>query len=605
MYPARLLGRRLGLLLLFYLFFRVVFFIANRDGFAGDTTEDIVWAFITGFRFDIWAVFWSSLPLAVVSYFPLRLQRQNGLQLALFIYMAAVQFWCFGLNIIDVELFKFTGRRLAMDWLHLQKDLENQGTNLVGYYWWLAGLGFLAWLSFLMLWPKWNAKDEVTQPWPLKVLVGFFGIAILAIGLRGGTQYKPLSLNHAYTRGSAALGVLTHNSTFSFFKNRRRIDSLSLRFFDSKEDVLRELEPMHRPTSPRHGEFKDRNVVVLIVESLGSEYMGALNQGEGFTPFLDELAKTGDLFTENFANGRRSIEALPSVVCGLPSLMGEALIVSPYQGIELHCLGNYAKAAGYSTHFFHGAYNGSMHFDTFAHRAGFDKYYGFNEFGDATKSDEVWGIYDEPFLQFTIKQLNEVKPPFAATIFTLSSHHPYKIPPEFKDKVGKGSLEIHASIQYVDYALKQFFDEAEKQPWFANTLFVITGDHTNKSAKTEYKNLLGYYRVPLLFYAPGKISGAVHARVTQHVDILPSIIDLLDLPAEPRLKIGQSVFADDPGVAFNGDERGYWLYSGNQLVQFGHGTKEFTESSPLVRNRLKAVVHYFNTGVSENTLYRF
>ena len=605
LYPARLLAKRLGLLLVFYFCFRVLFFLANRDALSGDGASDILWSFLNGLRFDLWAVLWSSLPIIFAAFLPVRWQERPWLQAGLLIYVGAVQIWCFGLNVIDVELFKFTGRRLSMDWLHLQQDLEHQSLSLVSYYWWLALLGTLAWLVFMWLWPRWNLARENSRPLALRIATVVLGITFLALGLRGGTQYKPLSLNHAYTRGSAALGVLTHNSTFSFFKNRRRVDSLALRFFNSKEEAVSELAALHRPTSTRHGELKNRNVVILIVESLGSEYVGVLNKGEGLTPFFDELSKKGDLFTENFANGRRSIEAIPSVICGLPSMMGEALIVSPYQGIELHCLGNYAKSAGYSTHFFHGAYNGSMHFDTFAHRAGFDNYYGFNEFGDATKSDGIWGIYDEPFLQFALEKLNSIPEPFAATIFTLSSHHPYKIPPELAGRFTKGNLEIHPSIQYSDYALKQFFAKAERQPWFANTLFVITGDHTGKSGRSEYKNLLGYYRVPLLVYAPGLSSGQVRNRVTQHIDILPTVLDLLGLPGEPRLKIGQSVFADDPGVAFNGDERGYWLYTSSQLVQYGHGTGEFSESSQLVRDRLKAVVHYFNVGVTGNTLYRF
>lgn len=602
-YPWRLLIRRLGWLMAFYFVFRGFFFLWNRDAMGGDSPADIVRGFVEGVRFDLWAVLWTSLPVVLMTFLPFDWQARRWVQRLQWIYMAAIQLLCFGLNVIDIELFKFTGRRLSMGWLHLQKDLENQSLSLVTYYWWLGLAGFLLWLFFLRFWPRWRPIERGRAPTWKRIAIAGAAVLALVVGLRGGFQYKPLSLNHAYVRGSSAVGVLTLNSTFSFFKNRRRLDTLSLKFFASPEAVKSQLGQLHFPKSSRHGKYGGWNVVLIIVESLNTEYMGALNGGEGYTPFLDSLANKGTLFARNFANGRRSIEAVPSLLCGLPSLMDEALIVSPYQGIELQCLGQYAKAAGYSTHFFHGAYNGSMHFDAFSTRAGFDNYYGFNEFGDRGQSDGIWGIFDEPFLLFSLSKLNQLAQPFVSTIFTLSSHHPYRIPPEYRERLPKGELEIHPSIAYVDQALEKFFAGAESQPWFGKTIFIITGDHTHKSAKREYQNLLGYYRVPLLIYIPGG-EPTRPDRITQHIDILPTIIDLLGLPAEKRLMFGQSVFAEGAGVAFNGDERGYWLYADDHLVQYLHASKEFTGGG-AGRDWLKAVVHYFNEGVVANTLYKF
>lgn len=602
-YPWRLLVRRLAWLWVFYFAFRVFFAVYNHDALGGDTWADMAWAFVSGLKFDGWAILWTSLPIVLITFLPIDWQSRKWVQRSQLVYMAAVQFFCFGLNIIDIELYKFTGRRLSMDWLHLQKDLENQSYSLVAYYWWLGLVGLAMWFVFLVFYPRWKTIEIRTTPLWKQIAVAGLAVVFLITGLRGGLQYKPLSLNHAYMRGSSALGVLTLNSTFSFFKNRRRMDTLSLKFFDSAETVKTQLSRLHIPRSARNSEFKGWNVVLIIVESLNTEYMGALNDGEGYTSFLDELSRKSILFANNFANGRRSIEAVPSLLCGLPSLMDQALIVSPYQGIELQCLGQYAKAGGYSTHFFHGAYNGSMHFDAFSRRAGFDNYYGYNEFGDPSKSDGIWGIFDEPFLDFSLTTVNTLPQPFISVIFTLSSHHPYRIPPEYRARLPKGELEIHPSIAYVDQALRKFFAAAESQPWFNKTIFMITGDHTHKSAKKDYQNLLGYYRVPLMIYIPGG-QPARPARVTQHIDVLPTLIDLLGLPAEKQLMFGQSVFADNPGVAFNGDERGYWLYSQNNLVQYLHGTKEF-QGSEEPRDWLKAVVHYFNEGVVANTLYRF
>lgn len=112
-----------------------------------------------------------------------------------------------------------------------------------------------------------------------------------------------------------------------------------------------------------------------------------------------------------------------------------------------------------------------MGFDNFSKAAGIDNYIGQNEYvGNKADFDGSWGIYDEPYLQYIANYLDTVKSPFFAGIFTLSSHHPYKIPNEYSGKFPKGNIPILESIGYADYALQQFFDRISKSDWYKNTL---------------------------------------------------------------------------------------------------------------------------------------
>ncbi|MGE0762165.1 MAG: LTA synthase family protein [Bdellovibrionales bacterium] len=623
-YPWALLARRLALILAVYFTYRMLFFVLNSDVYAVETFSTIFLAFVQGIRFDLWALTWTHAPVILLSFAPWRWQAHWLWQRLVLVYVLAVNFWCFGLNAIDLELYKFTGKRLTTDWLKLQQDMQNQTMGLVSYYWWVALLGFVTWLVFWRFWPRWKLIAPRPGAWA-RALVGLVFVVLTALSMRGGWQLKPLNLADAYSSGSSAVGILRMNSTFTFFRSRSSFDSLALRFFKGNEPARETLLAESRGgPSPLDGKFKGYNIVVLIIESLASEYVGVLNEGKGYTPFLDELTAVSTLFRNNFANGRRSIEAVPSVVCGLPSLMGEALILSPYQGIDLHCLPEVARRAGYATHFFHGAYNGSMHFDAFSNRAGFNKFYGFNEYGDSADSDGHWGIFDEPMLNFTVKTLNQSVQPFAAVMFTLSSHSPYRLPPGLEGRFPKGELEIHPSIGYVDYALKQFFAQAQKSKWFKNTIFVITGDHTQKSVQRRYQSLTGLYRVPLWFYIPGKKLGGDPMKFTQHLDILPTLMTLAGLPLEPRLKIGQNVFAPGAGVVFNGDERGFWSLGEAGLIEYNRATTSFarmafdpktwltSEAQNIgpddavghAAEQLKAIVDYHNEGVVQNRLYK-
>lgn len=599
--------------MLFYTAYRGLFAAMNFSVLSHESSMVLLRAFVRGLRFDLWAVFWTHLPVLLTAFLPLRWQLR--VDRLVYFYVALVNFIFTGFNVIDSELFKFAGKRVSREWFSLQQDVIGHGWSLVSYYWWLGSIGFLLWLLFIYLWPKFSKKAESLDSraeqtrraglWQSAVQNIFFLLA-LVLGLRGGWQWKPLNLAHAFVEGSPVVGSLALNSTISLLKSSNKIESLALHFLTDDERAQVLARHSSSPSS-YFARAKDFNVVILIVESLSLEYLGRDASASGYFPLLKKRTGQALFFAENFANGRRSIEAVPSVICGLPSLMSEAFILSPYQSINLNCLGQMAGHYGYTSLFFHGAHNGSMHFDSFAQRAGFNKYYGYDEFPDAGQSDGQWGIFDEPFLQFAREKLAEVSHPFVATIFTLSSHHPYRIPDQYKGQFPKGNLEIHESLGYVDLAIERFFAAAEKEPWFNKTLFFITGDHTAKSQDPQYQDLLGVYRVPLILYSPGLRLEAKVSKVTQHADILPTIRELLGWSDFSDLPFGRSVFSRE-GAAINATAQGFWLYTESGLVQYIDATKTFLDESkfekPTAELWLKALIDEFNQGLIHNQLVR-
>src|SRR5262249_40471257 len=217
----------------------------------------------------------------------------------------------------------------------------------------------------------------------------------------------------------------------------------------SEEELKTQFAP---PASARAGAERRDNVVIIIVESLSAQYTGMGEPTRGYTPFLDELGKKGILFKNHFADARRSIDAPPAILAGLPHLVDETFYCA--QQKQLVGIGSLLKEHGYRTSFFHGGRNGTMYFDIFSKRMGFDNYYGLNEYPNRRDYDGTWGIYDEPFLQFVGRELTSYKEPFASVVFTLSSHNPYKIPAQYEGVFRKGELPILESVGYVDYSMK-------------------------------------------------------------------------------------------------------------------------------------------------------
>ena len=224
-------------------------------------------------------------------------------------------------------------------------------------------------------------------------------------------------------------------------------------------------------------------------------------------------------------------------------------------------------------------------------------------------------------MHFAAETLQNARKPFFAGIFTLSSHNPFSVPHQYKGKFPQGTLPIHESIGYADFALRQFFDFAKKLDWFSNTLFVITGDHTSLSEKVIYNNPLGRFRVPIIFYDPsGLLPQIGKSKVAQHADITPSVLDLLGLTPEQPTLAGWSLFDPAYQGRFIQYEYGKWYFKDqDSLLRMDEndvvdsfavedvGLAAPSPPGPQVQNKvdiLKGTRQYFSNGLLENSWHK-
>jgi phosphoglycerol transferase MdoB-like AlkP superfamily enzyme len=442
---------------------------------------------------------------------------------------------------------------------------------------------------------------------------------------RGGLQLRPISLVTAGEYTSPNNIPLIVNTPFSIFSTYE-MDAISEKKYYGEAEVKKIYDPVVVPDNKEDKKFRKLNVVILIVESLSEEYSGKLNKEheagtyKGYTPFIDSLMDHSLYFNYSFANGKRSIEGIPAVVSGLPALMDDAYLTSVFSGNKINSLPLLLKKEGYSSAFFHGGKNGTMNFDAYAKVAGFDNYYGKNEYNNDKDYDGEWGIYDEEFLQYTAKTLMATQAPYVSVIFTLSSHHPYSVPLRYKNKFPKGTLEIHESMGYADYSLKQFFRTIEKDPSFDSTLFVITADHTSIVESPYYQNSLGAYAIPIIYYMHNSGLSGQSSMVTQQADIMPSILDLIHYK-EPYAAFGRSVFDSvGPHFAVSYVNNVYQLVKDGYVLQFSNdkpiGLYDLSadrllknnllptspERAKTIETFLKAYIQTYNGRMIENKL---
>jgi hypothetical protein len=521
-------------MLFLYSMARAAFAIANVHAFSQEAPNHLVQAFLHGLRFDVSFLLVWNIPFVLLwcvswNWLEPRVKLAKRVALVLFLILNLPPLFT---NFADAGYFPLSGRRSSLAVLAMWPDFAQQARQLLINYWFVpAATLFVSLLVTFVFW-HWLHKrhgHSVVGVWGL--CVRLVAVALfLVVGIRASFGVKPLGTWDAFRLPSSNLGALALNTPFTCLKTKvgNRVGVVS---HFSSDKLAQEVLRGEHFSGDSHFPRRMRNVVVFILESFSLEFFEKNAQGEVFTPHLRSLAERGFYAEKAFANARSSIQAMPTIFMGIPPFLEEPFVRSSYNGTRVNGLASVLKGFGYQSAFFHGARNGSMYIDTAAKMAGFEKFYGLNEYPNSKKDfDGTWGVFDEPFLKFMAQKISQLKPPFLAGYFSLSSHNPYAIPQQYKERFPKGTHPIHESIGYADFAVHQFMEYAKTQPWYQNTIFVFVADHSVDAVDARYLTNVGRFRVPLVFFDPaGKLPRGRSSGLVQQLDIFPSILDALGI----------------------------------------------------------------------------
>lgn len=553
---------RIALAYLFYFIARILFYTYNYDILDVNSVTEFLQISYHGLVFDTTAILYVNGLFILLSTLPFFINTKPKYQKGLFYLYFISNLFFYAFNFVDLIYYKYNFSRLTLAAWDLVKNEESKGGMLFRFlitYWHVFLLFIVVSALWVLLYQKVKVKHNLVENAKIKyVAKSIFGVLVIATlcigGIRGDFKKstRPINLvdaNRFVKKSQQADLVL--NSTFSFLRTLG-VQTFKKTDFNIPEEVVNanfqpiKLYDSNTPTSP--------NIVLIITESMGREYIGAFNKNTNikdyvsYTPFIDSLATESLIFTNAYANGYKSIHGMSSILSGVPSFK-DAFTSSPYAKQKIGSIVSCLKSKGYDTSFFHGAPNGSMGFLGFGNILGFDHYYGMTEYGNDADFDGSWGIWDVPFMQFMNKTISKKKTPFFSTIFTVSSHEPYVVPPEFKNKLPKGTSLMHQPVGYTDYAFKKFFDAAKKEPWFENTIFIITADHCNLVNYNEeyYNKIMNRLAVPILFYSPKyKLKGESN-ELAQHIDIFPTVMDIIGYN-KPFRSWGRSLMDKNQGI---------------------------------------------------------
>lgn len=408
-------------------------------------------------------------------------------------------------------------------------------------------------------------------------------IVFLILSIRGfKTAGHPLNSTDAYISENHFVNICTQSPILYFVNSISRYYRLnSITFYGSDEMAKNKLEffgntdmstPwMHHLQASDSALLagKNPNIVLIMMESMSTHYMQSFGQKEKLTPFLDELYQKSLHFSNCYSAGFRTGQGILGVLCSWPSVMNRNVThefrLSHFGGIASELV-----KEGYTTTFF---VSHDPNFDglyDFLGNNGIQKLYSMDDY-PADRSVGAWGVPDDYLYSFALDAINNKRlgntsakkdAPFFATILSISNHPPYNLPETFN---GRFDSDEYNAIQYADESLRQFFQEAERQPWYDNTIFVLVGDHglaMEKAKECELPDMINH--VPLIFYSK-LLPAREYTDVVSQNDIAATLLSL----------IGHSYDTNSLSMDVLNHQRPYAIYSDGEHIACRSNTRLF------------------------------
>ncbi|BCG17579.1 hypothetical protein HLBS07_14310 [Vibrio alginolyticus] len=549
-----------------------------------DSLNDLIYILGQGLRVDIATLCWLFiLPALFSTFMPLtgkmgecwkrilRIWMVLGLWVLVYMELATAPF---------IQEYDLRPNRLFVEYLIYPKEVLSMLWTGYKLELFIGALGTV--LTITLGW-KWSKKltDKAQQVnWKWRPLLALFVVLFGVAGARSSLGHRPLNPAMVAFSNDPLLNDLALNSSYSllFAVNSMKSEKSAEQFY-GKMDTQKMLElvrtsstksdftPSLLPTmnsNPATYQGKHKNLVILLQESLGAQFVGALG-GLPLTPNLDELMKEGWQFTQMYATGTRSVRGIEAVTTGFPPSPSRAVVKLSKSQTGFFTIADLLKAQGYHTQFIYG---GEANFDnmkTFFFGNGFDQIVEEDDYNNPSFVGS-WGVSDEDLYNKAneeFERLSKSDKPFFSLVFTSSNHSPYEYP--------KGKIEPYDSeymtrknaVKYSDYALGTFFEKAKKSSYWDDTIFIVIADH---DARVSGANLVPvkHFHIPALILGKG-IQPRKDDRIANNIDMPPTLLSLIGVDAKTPM-IGR----DLTKPLAREDERAMMQYDKN----FGYLTRD-------------------------------
>jgi phosphoglycerol transferase MdoB-like AlkP superfamily enzyme len=534
----------------------VLFIPANTD------VDSLLPSFWLGFRYDAKWISMILLPIAILSIYPklspFYSERNKKVWSYYLAFATMFVLFFFG---ADFGNFSYNHTRINASALNFAEDPAISFKMLWQSYpmVWLVSALVVAVLLLSKLFKHTHVvttKRNLQENMIYKKRWHAAAIILLLWCLFGVFSFHPLKWKDAFElndnfKSYVALNPLQNFFTTLQFRKPSFDDEKAKEYFPIIADFL-QLDSENitdkdysREISPNSKSLESRpNVVLVICESFSMYKSSMSGNPLNTTPYFKQLCDSGIFFNRCFSPTFGTARGVFAIITGIPDVQLSKFSTRNPEAIHQHTIIN--SFEDYNKFYFLGGNSDFNNFEGLIKNINGVKIYQEGSF--KSKPLNVWGISDKNLFLEAENIFNEQKKPFFAIVQTADNHRPYSIPPEDTDfekrivdedtlhKYGFESLQEFQSFCYTDYCFKTLIENAKKQSWFNNTIFVFVGDHgVEGETSAMYPNAwdkgsLSDEHIPLLFYAPQLLPPQTRHEVVSQIDLLPTLAGMLHQP---------------------------------------------------------------------------
>lgn len=532
---------------------RVLFYLLHGDLAVRMSTSKVLYSFLVGMRFDTSTAALLLLPWIPLMHLPFTDKGGKTLRRILMPGLILVGAAASLIAISDCLYYAHSAKRFSYEPLllfqiggKLMEFTFGEHPILVPF---LITCVLVYW-GFIWHWARRKFIPAGRSAPYARLRIVLWGVLLLGfsvIGIRGGLQSSVLGIGNAYFSDDIVINHASLNPVYTFVQSfsddhadlelitpQKALTAVRSAVVEPEEKFIDERFPLARKFSGGHA-TSSQNVVLVIAESLTAEFMGAYGDPQGATPNLDQVASQGVLFERFFSSGSRSSHGVFATLFSVPAQTGSPVMHTTLILNNFRSLAQILKDSGYETIFIYGGIYEFTNAYGVLKNSGFEKIIADPLPSDPPVKPRAWGYDDEYMFDRLHHELARPgdKPRFAV-LFTQNLHG-HEAPEDLLQKAGGVKVpretrhhSYYNLIYYTDWCFGQFFAKAKQQPYFNNTVFAITADHTRHINPNLYEN----YHIPFIVYAPGLLNPARYATVGSQLDILPTILGVLNLETE-------------------------------------------------------------------------
>lgn len=611
---------RLAVAYIALIILQIAFYMIDKPNLGHIDNFAEAWSIAKGsLVFNTMSLLWTNCLFILLSILPFHFRERRWYQGILYAIFLITNSLMIILNASDVVYFSHTMKRVTLEETHFTSNSNNfpiiidflqRNLPLTIISAMLVGLLIYGW-HYIKYQP--TRIEDKRRYYLTNSIVAVAVIFLCISGMRGTfNPTKPwVKMNEASTYSPEKTWLILSNP-YCFLRSIDKSTEYDKVGYFSPKEIDAVFTPEHRIDSCRT-DLGHRNVVLFILESFSKEHSKFLNPDlykdeTGCTPFLDSLMSRGYTFTNAYANGMKSIESVPAIMASIPSFKTSFATMPELFG-DFDAMPELLADKGYQTAFFSGGEHNSMGFEDISHLFGVQDCYCRNEYEAAypvndSTIEPFWGVYDMPFLQFMADKIEEMQEPFFASVFNLTSHHPYRVPPDYIDIIPRGHTPEQRVVAYTDLSIRKFIDRVKNEPWFNNTLFVFVADHVSPICYApQTYTMQGHTAIIEFFYTPDGALHGLDSTIVQQLDIMPTVLGLVG-NKEPYFAFGRDVFNEPQRkpVAFNFVNQMYQCITDSSTFYFDtEKTVKSIGNTPSKNDEdfLKAVLQRYSESLNE------